>query len=79
MYANISYPLSIDKAWLRKLKVIAETRRARLIWYPGFYCYHKVDTTPDKIFVSHGIVNPVVSASALTWLIKYICLSKFSS
>jgi hypothetical protein len=28
MYANISYPLSIDKAWLRKLEVTAETRRA---------------------------------------------------
>jgi hypothetical protein len=37
--------------------------------------YLRVDTSADEIFVSDGIVSPVVSASALTWLIKYICLS----
>jgi len=57
MYANISYPLSIDKSWLRKLEVIAETRRAHLIWYLRFYCYHRVDSSADEIFVSDGIVR----------------------
>jgi hypothetical protein len=37
-----------------------------------FYYYHWVDTSADGLLVPEGIIHPVVSASALTWFIRYI-------
>ena len=35
--------------------------------------YHvDYDTSVDGLFVSDGIIRPEVSASALTWFIRYI-------
>jgi hypothetical protein len=37
-----------------------------------FYYYHWVDTSAGGLLVLEGIIRPVVSASALTWFIRYI-------
>ena len=54
------------------MKVIPKTCRRRAIWYLRFYYYHWVDTSDDGLLVHEGIICPVVSASALKWLIRYI-------
>jgi hypothetical protein len=46
------------------MKFITETRR--------FYYYLWVDTSVDGLLVPEGIIRPVVSASELTWYIRYI-------
>ena len=46
------------------MKFITETRR--------FYYYHWVDTSVGGLLVPEGIIRPVVSASELTWCIRYI-------
>jgi len=42
--------------------------------YLRFYYYHWVDTSVVGLLVPEGtsIIRPVVSASALTWFIRYI-------
>ena len=37
-----------------------------------FYYYHWVDTSAGGLLVPEGIIHTVVSASALTWFIRYI-------
>jgi len=37
-----------------------------------FYYYHWVDTSAGGLLVPAGIICPVVSASSLTWFIRYI-------
>ena len=37
-----------------------------------FYYYHWVDTSAGGILIIDGIILPVVSASELTWFIRYI-------
>ena len=54
------------------MKVIPEKRRAHYIVYLRFYYYHWVDTSAGELFVTEGIIRPVVSASAPTWFIRYI-------
>ena len=54
------------------MKVIPETRRAHYIRYLRFYCYHWVDTFACGLLVPEGIIRLVVSASGLTWFIRYI-------
>ena len=40
---------------------------------PSSQCFcHWVDTSAGGLLVPEGIVHPVVSVSALTWLIKYM-------
>ena len=36
------------------------------------FFYHWVDTSAGGLLVLEGIIRPVISASALTWFIKYI-------
>jgi hypothetical protein len=43
-----------------------------LNWISTFYYYHWVDTSAGELLVPEGIIRPVVSASALTWFIRYI-------
>ena len=43
-----------------------------LIWYPRLYYYHWVDTSAGGLLVLEGTIHPVVSASELTWFIRYI-------
>jgi hypothetical protein len=43
-----------------------------LIYDLHFYYYHWVDTSAGGLLVSEGIIHLVVSASALTWFIRYI-------
>ena len=43
-----------------------------LIYDLRFYYYHWVDTSAGGLLVLEGIICPVVSASALTWFIRYI-------
>jgi hypothetical protein len=50
-------------------KQFPETRRARSILYNY---YHWIDTSADGLLVPEGIIRPVISASALTCLIRYI-------
>ena len=38
-----------------------------------FDSYHWVDTSAGGLFVPEGIIRPVVTVSALTWFIRYIC------
>jgi hypothetical protein len=40
--------------------------------YLRFYYYHWVDTSAGGLLVLEGIIRPVVSASGLTWFIRYI-------
>ena len=40
--------------------------------YLRLYYYHWVDTSSGGLLVPEGITRPVVSASALTWFIRYI-------
>jgi hypothetical protein len=47
------------------------------ISYLRFNYFHCVDTSAGALLVPDGIICPVVSASTLTWFIKYI-LSKFT-
>jgi hypothetical protein len=54
------------------MKVIPETHRAHYIWYLTFYYYQWVDTSNGVLLVREVIIRPVVSASALIWVIKYI-------
>ena len=54
------------------MKVIPEMCCAHLIWYLRFYYYHWVDTSVGELLVPEGNICPVVSASALTWFIRYI-------
>ena len=42
--------------------------------YPRFYYYQWVDTSAGGLLVLEGILRPVISASALTWFITYICI-----
>ena len=37
-----------------------------------FYYYHWVDTSASGPLFPEGIIRPVVSVSALTWVIRYI-------
>jgi hypothetical protein len=37
-----------------------------------FYYYHWVDTSASGLLFPEGIIRPVVSVSALTWVIRYI-------
>ena len=43
-----------------------------LIYDLRFYYYHWVDTSAGGLLVPEGIIRTVVSASALTWFIRYI-------
>jgi hypothetical protein len=43
-----------------------------LIYDLRFYYYHWVDTSAGVLLVPEGIIRTVVSASALTWFIRYI-------
>jgi hypothetical protein len=54
------------------MKVIPETHRAHYIWYLTLYYYQWVDTSNGVILVPEVIIRPVVSASALIWVIEYI-------
>ena len=56
------------------MQIIQETRRAHLIWYLRFYytALSQGNTAADGLLVSEGIIRPVVSASAPTWLVRYI-------
>jgi len=47
--------------WFRKHKA-----------YLRLYYYHWVNTSSGGILVPEGIIRPVVSASVLTWFIRYI-------
>ena len=38
-----------------------------------FYYYHWVNTTGVGLLVPEGIIRPIVIASALTWLNRYMC------
>ena len=49
-----------------------ETRSMHLIRYLRLYYYHWVDTSTGRLLVPDGIIRPVVSASTLTWCIRYI-------
>jgi hypothetical protein len=43
------------------------------------FMYHvDYDTSVGGLFVPDGIIRPEVSASALTWFIRYIYLLKFT-
>ena len=37
-----------------------------------FYYYHWVDISASGLLFPEGIIRPVVSVSALTWVIRYI-------
>jgi hypothetical protein len=60
--------------WAYLMQIIQETRRAHLIWYIRFYytVLSRVNTAADGLLVSEGIIRPVVRASALTCIIRYI-------
>ena len=47
-----------------------------LFWYLRFYYYHWVDTSAGGLLVPEAITRPVVSASALTWFIRYFCFTE---
>ena len=51
---------------------IPETRPANSSRYLRFYYYHCVDTSAGGLLFLEGSIYPVVSVSALTWLIRYI-------
>ena len=54
-------------------KVIPETLRVYQIrYYASFHLYLWVDTSACELLVTGGIIRPVVSASELTWFIRYI-------
>jgi hypothetical protein len=38
-----------------------------------FYYHHWVDASAGGLLIPEGIIRPVVSASALTWFIRYMC------
>ena len=38
------------------------------LYYLRFYYYHWVDASADGLLVPEGIIRPIVSVSALTWL-----------
>ena len=42
-----------------------------LIYNLHFYYYHWVDTSAGGLLVPRSFIHPVVSISALTWVIKY--------
>ena len=46
--------------------------KVETLWYLRFYYYHWVHTSAGGLLVPDGIIRPVVSASALTWFIRYI-------
>jgi len=56
------------------MNIIPETRRVVRTKYDifVFYYYHCVDISACGLLVPKGIISPVVSASALTWFIRYI-------
>jgi len=41
-----------------------------------FYYYHWVGTSAGRLLVPNGIIRPVVSASTLTWFIRYIFITE---
>jgi hypothetical protein len=41
--------------------------------YLRFNYYHWIDTLVGRLLVPRGIIRPVVSVSALTWLSRCIC------
>ena len=53
-------------------KVVQETRRDHQILYFWLYYYHWVDTSAGGLLVPKGIIRPVVTASALAWVVGYI-------
>jgi len=54
------------------MKVIAETRRAHLIWYLRFCYYYLVDTSAGGLLAPKDMIRSVVIASALIWFIRYM-------
>jgi len=61
------------------MKDIPETHHAHYILYLSLYyyqwvdtSYHWVDTSDGVLLVPEVIIRPVVSVSALIWVIRYI-------
>ena len=61
------------------LRLSVGTVRIPVISRLDTFMYHvDYDTTVGGLFVPDGIIRPEVSASALTWFIRYIYLLKFT-
>jgi hypothetical protein len=58
---------------------IPETRPANSSRCLRFYYYHCVYTSAGGLLFLEGSIYPVVSVSALTWLIRYIYIYFFRS
>jgi len=66
---DVNLSFVIFRFWLSCLGLLVYLPYIR---YLGFYYYHWVDTSAGRLFAPEGIIRPVVSASTLTWYIRYI-------
>ena len=58
------------------MKIITKKNRpAHYIWYLRLYYYHRVDISAGGLLVPECIIRPEVSASALTWFIRFLFLN----